>query len=97
MQKVHLKFSLCFVLVSSIVFPINAQRPKLKCAGCKTAAILMKEIAAGYPKGSFTPGKTGNKKALQLFEAGKVDFAFTCKDGSKLAKKFSLFTGRLYF
>ena len=64
------------------------------CAGCKTEYFLIKEIAdtlnANQSAIQYKPAKTGNKKAVELMIAQKVDFAFTCKDHWKLAKKFKL-------
>ena len=78
------------VFICSFISSVYADDIKLKCAGCKTAAILMKELSAAYPAASFTPGKTGNKKALQLFEKKKIDFAFSCKPAKKLIAKFGM-------
>ena len=65
----------------------------LKCAGCKTEFFLMKDLCkAGSGKSdcSIKPGKTGNKKAIELLLQNKIDFAFTCKPISKLTKKLKL-------
>jgi phosphate transport system substrate-binding protein len=63
------------------------------CAGCKTEYYLVQHLAKQFKKDtkvSLKLGKTGNKKAAELLQAGKLDFAFTCKPAAKLIKKLKL-------
>jgi ABC-type phosphate transport system substrate-binding protein len=65
----------------------------LSCAGCKTEYLLFSDLAKVSSKQkvvNLKPAKTGNKKAIELFKDGKVDFAFTCKSHWALAKKFKI-------
>ena len=79
------------VIILLLYFMPNAvAETKLKAAGCKTEAILIDELCQNYSAARIKPARTGNKKALKLFAAGKVDFAFTCKPASKLIKKFKI-------
>ncbi len=81
---------LLVILAFLTIISTNAGEKKLKAAGCKTEAILMNELCKNYKQAKIKPSKTGNKKALLLFADGKIDFAFTCKPASKLAKKFKI-------
>lgn len=64
----------------------------LKSAGCKTEYFVIKALAeqANTQGLKVQVGKTGNKKAIALLVNGKIDFAFTCKPGAALAKKFKV-------
>ncbi len=64
------------------------------CAGCKTEYYLIEKVADVLNKNNtdynYKAAKTGNKKAIELMMAGDINFAFTCKDHFKLAKKFGI-------
>ena len=73
-----------------------AQAGSVRCAGCKTEHFLVDHLKGPYAAATgnkLMPGSTGNKKAIKLLAAGKLDFAYTCKPHGKLAKKFQLDPG----
>ena len=69
------------------------QLPPLRGAGCKTEYFLIEDLARGYKRSQgrkVVPQKTGNKVAIKLLAAEKIDFAFTCKPHQTLVKKFKV-------
>ena len=83
---------LALSVLALLAAPAFAQQD-LSCAGCKTEYYLIQHLAKSYKKQAkvaIRAGKTGNKKAAQLLQSGKLDFAFTCKPAAKLIKKLGL-------
>jgi phosphate transport system substrate-binding protein len=84
----------CVAACAVVVFGFTAAHADtIRCAGCKTEHFLVDQLKAPYGAATGTkllPGATGNKKAINLLAAGKLDFAYTCKPHGKLAKKFNL-------
>lgn len=65
----------------------------LHSVGCKTEYFLLQELAAAYTAKNGTKlqlGNTGNKKAVELLMAKKIDFAFTCKTIGQLTSGLQL-------
>jgi len=75
-----------------LMAPVMVQA-EMSAAGCKTEHYMLKELAAAYKQktgNDVSLGRTGNIEAVGMLLEKKIDFAFTCKPISDLAKKFKL-------
>ena len=87
-----IRSTIAFTALTLLAAPALSQQD-LSCAGCKTEYYLIQHLAKTYKKqtkAAIKAGKTGNKKAAELLQSGKLDFAFTCKPAAKLIKKLKL-------
>lgn len=95
MTSRYFGFILFFIVFSTFYFSQAsfAADTSLKTAGCKTEAFLLKDLSSSYKNKSgktVLVGGIGNKKAVELLQNGKIDFAFTCKPIEKLSGKLNL-------
>ncbi len=84
----------CFLAFSLPAAEVHAaEGGGLASAGCKTEHFLLQDLAQAYKAKTGKQvrlAKTGNKKAVNLMLAKKIDFAYTCKPIVKLSKKLKL-------
>ncbi len=96
MKTLHVRSTtLTFLVAVTLMLCVGvaAAAGPARSAGCKTEHFLITHLAGPFEASTgqkIIPGPTGNKKAIMLFADGKLDFAYTCKHHSKLAKKFQI-------
>ncbi len=86
------------VLLAGIVMALllgasSVTAKELTAAGCKTEHFMLRDLSAAYTAktgNTVQLGRIGNLKALTMLHEDQIDFAYTCKPITDLAKKSKL-------